>query len=429
MFWLTSISNVVAGLAFFVAIAAVAWSLLRLASARLMLPGCILMFLVVCAIILGAVAETLPTGIWRNAVGLVERLVLLAVALLVWPLLRQFGLGGSPVAREQAQLRLEVARAEASESRQSLRLAEKIARVGHWRYTIGDRRLDWSEEVFSIFGAGPEDGTPNLEYFFGLIGPAERERAVRDFENAILNAMPFEFTVRVARHGREDAYVTARGIPEFDHSGKVVALFGVFVDITAQKRIEDELKTAHHASEVSNRALEALARHDALTRLPNRRHFDEMIGNEFKRAMREQQPVGLIIIDLDHFKTFNDQYGHPAGDSCLRRVAEAIASVPQRPADLVARYGGEELVVLLPNTDLHGTETVADLLVQAVRQLHIPHAGNPEQIVTISCGAAIYDAEISGNMPVIRLLERADEALYRAKRSGRNRAMSHAMAA
>jgi diguanylate cyclase (GGDEF)-like protein len=202
----------------------------------------------------------------------------------------------------------------------------------------------------------------------------------------------------------------------------------VLVDITAQKRIEDDLKKANQVSEIANKALDTLARHDALTRLPNRRFFDEKMALEFKRAARELQPVGLIMIDLDYFKAYNDRYGHPAGDICLRQVAHAISSVPQRPADMVARYGGEEIVAMLPNTDLAGTETVADMIVQAVRALQLAHDGNPEGIVTVSCGAAVFEPARDPSS-VLNLIERADQAMYAAKRSGRNRTASQAIAA
>jgi diguanylate cyclase (GGDEF)-like protein len=329
---------------------------------------------------------------------------------------------------EHAQCRVDVAMAAARESQHWLLLAEKIARVGHWRYALVDQSLTWSDEVFTIFGLAPGGCTPDAALFFSLIAPEDRDRAMAGFTRAIEGVSPFEFTVRVLPASQEAGYVTARGIPEIDEAGVVVALFGVLVDVTAQKQVEEELKSAAQASEIANKALDRLARHDALTRLPNRRFFDEKIALEFKRAAREMQPVGLVMVDLDYFKSYNDHYGHPAGDTCLLLVARAIGAVPQRPADMVARYGGEEIVVMLPNTDLAGTELVADMLVQAVRALKLPHEGHPDGIVTISCGAAVF--EPSGDPPVVlKLIERADQALYAAKRGGRNRMVSQAIAA
>jgi diguanylate cyclase (GGDEF)-like protein len=427
MFWLTSISNWIAALAWAVALVPVVrWVRRQPGRAVLRWQIQVLASLLMVATALVAAAVQFATGWPHDALLFGAPAVSLTAAVMVWPVLRQMGAG--PFAALQAQSRAELARAEATESRHWLLLAEKIARVGHWRYRLEDGKMEWSEEVFSILNLPPGSCEPSLERFLSRVAPEDRERARDDIATALEKGGPFEHTVSILAEGPSHGHITARGIPELDPAGKMRALFGVIVDITAQKRIEQDLKTAHQASENANRALENLARHDALTRLANRRHFDDAIATEFRRAARDSQPIGLIMVDLDHFKAYNDQYGHPAGDNCLRLVSEAVASVPQRPADLVARYGGEELVVLLPNTDLAGTETVADMLVQAVRKLHIPHAGNPAKIVTISCGAAIFEPESDPHVPVM-LIERADQALYTAKRGGRNRAVSRAIAA
>jgi diguanylate cyclase (GGDEF)-like protein len=357
---------------------------------------------------------------------LLARLLFLSAAFLVWPLLRPFTAELSQAEARQTRSRLDVARAEARESRHWLQLAEKIARVGHWRYRPADGQLTWSDEIYCIFGLAKQV-KPDFDALAMHIAPDDRQRAMEAFTAAVQHGTAFEITVKIETGGRT-GYVTARGVAERDDHHDLAAVFGVFVDVTAQKQVEAALKHKHEASEEANRTLQALARHDGLTMLANRRHFDEAIAVEFRRAAREKQPIGLIMIDLDHFKTYNDQLGHPAGDQCLRAVAAAIAGVPQRPADLVARYGGEEMVVMLPNTDLAGTEIVADLLVEAVRTLRLPHPGNPERIVTISCGAAAFEPAEDSNHPM-RLVELADQALYSAKRAGRNRAMSLALAA
>ncbi len=429
MFWLNSVSNSIALLACMVTAVSVAVSVRRPRAVSQSRQGWTLPVLMLVAAGFLEAADVAP-GVWHVVFDFAGRLLFLVAACLVWPLFRQFAAQSeqNSQAQAQSQSRLDLARAEATESRHRLRLAEKIARVGHWRYTVADQRLTWSEEMFTIFGLDAEHFNPDLASFFALIAADDRARAADDFQHAMTAGSAFEFTVKTSPAGRPAGHVIARGIPEIDDAGRPVAMFGVLVDITAQKQVEEKLKNAHEASEIANKALDALARHDALTMLPNRRHFDESIALEFKRAAREMHPIGLIMIDLDHFKLYNDHYGHPMGDTCLRLVAGAIASVPQRPADLVARYGGEEIVVLLPNTDLPGTETVAELIVQAVRELQIPHSGNLEGIVTISCGAAAFQP---AHDPCIaeKLLERADQALYNAKRAGRNRAASQAMAA
>jgi len=300
--------------------------------------------------------------------------------------------------------------------------------MGHWRFTIADRKLVWSDEIYQIYGVARDRFTLSLETALAAYLPEDRPLVASIFDNALTNPGPFECSARLLRADGSLRHVQSRGIAQSDQTGAVVAIFGVFADVTDQKRIEQELKEAHALSEYSNRALQEMAMQDALTGLPNRRHFDAALAQEFKRAARDNAELSLIMIDLDHFKGYNDCYGHPAGDECLRRVAEAIAGVPQRPADLVARYGGEELVMLLPNTTAAGAATVARLAGEAVRQLGIAHIKNPGRIVTVSCGVASFAPGTDPQVPIM-LVERADQALYRAKLAGRNRVTTYADAA
>ena len=144
-----------------------------------------------------------------------------------------------------------------------------------------------------------------------------------------------------------------------------------------------------------------------------------MLGTEYRRAMRVGAPLTLIMIDVDRFKAFNDLYGHPAGDACLRAVARALAGSLRRPADLAVRYGGEEFAVLLPSTDAAGALIAAARIQDAVRAAGVPHAGSEGGILTLSLGVAILTPGSGGNGPAA-LVEAADDALYAAKRAGRN---------
>jgi diguanylate cyclase (GGDEF)-like protein len=171
----------------------------------------------------------------------------------------------------------------------------------------------------------------------------------------------------------------------------------------------------------ANQTLLRLSRQDALTGIANRRQFDETLTTEWRRAQRGALPLGLTIADIDHFKTYNDRYGHPRGDECIKEVAAALAASLKRAGDLVARWGGEEFAILQPETDPRGSEAVAAALGAAVRALAIPHAGSPGGIVTLSLGSAsvIPRAELRPE----DLVAAADEALYRAKAQGRDRAV------
>jgi diguanylate cyclase (GGDEF)-like protein len=162
-----------------------------------------------------------------------------------------------------------------------------------------------------------------------------------------------------------------------------------------------------------------LARFDQLTGLANRRHFEETLAGEWQRALRLRGEVAVVIFDVDEFKLYNDHYGHPGGDACLRRLAAAATDLVHRHGDLVARLGGEEFGVLLPLTPVSGASAIADLLRQAVENLRLPHApGATHPMVTISAGVASLRPD-SRYRPE-DLVQAADAALYQAKRVGRN---------
>ena len=169
-----------------------------------------------------------------------------------------------------------------------------------------------------------------------------------------------------------------------------------------------------------NDELAELVMRDGLTGLANRRRFDEALQREWERARRRGLPLSILMIDVDHFKRYNDHYGHPAGDQCLIDVAQAIAGGVHRTPDVVARYGGEEFVVLLPETDEQGARELAQRLIARVDALNLPHeASLTAEHVTISAGLAALVPD--GASPVQVLLEQADSALYRAKEAGRHR--------
>jgi two-component system chemotaxis family response regulator WspR len=172
-----------------------------------------------------------------------------------------------------------------------------------------------------------------------------------------------------------------------------------------------------------------LASLDSLTGVANRRTLDTRLEEQWGRAARSQAPLALLMIDADHFKSFNDRLGHQAGDACLRAIAGVMSQRVSRPADVVARFGGEEFAVLLPDTPLEGARHVAEIIRTAVQQLAITHPGKPGPTavdappalghVTVSIGCAAL-VPPSGAKPHV-LVELADQALYEAKRAGRDR--------
>ncbi|MFL6657054.1 MAG: diguanylate cyclase domain-containing protein [Massilia sp.] len=168
------------------------------------------------------------------------------------------------------------------------------------------------------------------------------------------------------------------------------------------------------------RMLERLANIDGLTELANRRRFDEVYEAEWQRAQANRRPLSLALLDIDCFKQYNDKYGHPAGDRVLRSVARTAASFMRRPVDLAARYGGEELVLLMPDTYSPQAQHLVNCLCQAVEQLCIAHDGSSvSSVLTVSVGGATLGDE--GRESAADLLEAVDNQLYRAKHAGRNR--------
>jgi diguanylate cyclase (GGDEF)-like protein len=192
----------------------------------------------------------------------------------------------------------------------------------------------------------------------------------------------------------------------------LVALFPASIMFMERRRLTVDLHE-------TNSRLTILASLDGLTGIANRRSFDERLASEWTRASRHRQPIALAMIDLDHFKEYNDLYGHVAGDRCLSAVAQALSRQVQGPENLVARFGGEEFALLLPHTGLDGARQVSNTVRSVIDALDMDHIGNAWNRVTVSIGFAALTPG-AGDGPS-RLIQLADAALYLAKSGGRNR--------
>jgi diguanylate cyclase (GGDEF)-like protein len=203
-------------------------------------------------------------------------------------------------------------------------------------------------------------------------------------------------------------YLAIDAGPIYDNEGRLIAAVETLRDMTMQREAQQ--------------ILQSLASKDGLTGIANRRSFDEMLDKEWRRALRHQDSITLLMVDVDHFKDYNDSYGHQAGDDCLKRIAAAMAAVPLRGGDLVARYGGEEFAVILPNIDAAGGLAIAERIRSDVQALGMASSHSEHSMVTVSIGVASGIADTARQAQ--DWIAAADGALYRAKHAGRNRVVA-----
>lgn len=273
------------------------------------------------------------------------------------------------------------------------------------------RRSYVSAAVQRLIGWPPEEFARMKS--LDLVHSEDQRGAEETVRSLLLGAEGATIECRVRKYDGDYIWVEASlRIVRDAKTGAPSEILNIVRDVTERKLAERKLQDAYEA-------VEALAATDALTGLANRRRFDEVLNSEWRRGLRDHRNLSLLMIDADFFKSYNDCYGHMRGDSCLRQIAEAAQDVVARPGDLVARFGGEEFAVILPNTDRAGAMRLALEINEAMRGKGLPHKGNPAGIVTLSIGCSTIAPTFG--LHAVNLIERADAALYRAKRDGRNR--------
>ena len=304
-----------------------------------------------------------------------------------------------------------VAEARAERSAQMLRRTGQLAHIGGWELDLATMRLDWTEQVFLIHELDP--GTVlRLEETIDFFAPEGRAAMLSAVEAAAREGQAWDLELPFVTARGQARWVRTQGVA-MSEDGRPVRLLGAFQDITEKKVNALELQRL-------NEELVRLSTTDALTQVGNRRLVDQTLKAEWQRAARRTGPVALLMIDVDHFKEYNDHYGHPAGDEVLRQIARLIGESVRRGGELVARYGGEEFVLLLPGANLEAARVVAERCRQGVADAKIEHrASNTSAWVGVSIGVASHVASSGVDCQV--LVETADAALYRAKRCGRGR--------
>lgn len=299
-----------------------------------------------------------------------------------------------------------------TESEQRFNLVVDSLEVGVWdRWTGPPERRWWSPRFYELIGYPPDELSASDDHLKSLLHPDDRERVWEEGDAQLqrTDIMDVDFRLRTGHRGYR--WFNSHAKAQRDAQGRMVRLAGSITDIHDRRMAQEMLQTAQTE-------LTRLAYRDTLTDLHNRRYFEEHFQREWERSRRNRQPLALVLIDLDHFKAFNDRYGHPAGDACLVQVAQLLMRCANRATDIVARLGGEEFGVVLPEATAAGGEEVARRIVDMLAAASIPHAGSPGGIMTLSAGIASLEGP-DGPGPS-EMFAQADKALYEAKRNGRN---------
>jgi diguanylate cyclase (GGDEF)-like protein/PAS domain S-box-containing protein len=280
-------------------------------------------------------------------------------------------------------------------------------------------KIDWKNMTFayigpqieSLLGWSPSSWV-SVDDWVERMHPDDRERVVNFCVSQSQAGVDHEADYRALT--KDGDYVWIRDVVHVVRiNGEVDSLIGFMFDISERKKSEQELVRLH-------RELEELSFKDDLTDIPNRRMFNTVMEREWARARREHQPLSLILMDIDYFKQYNDRYGHLQGDECLKRVAQALSAAAIRSTDFVARFGGEEFVLVLPNTDAKSVAILAEKCLALVRELQIPHdKSEVSRVLTVSLGVGTMVPSL--DVEPIEFIERVDRLLYRAKQNGRNR--------
>lgn len=273
-----------------------------------------------------------------------------------------------------------------------------------------DRMLTYvSSSSFDVLGWKPEEMTGKLMDHF-ILSEDLSVLAAAIASDSPPGTQIVSITVRMLKKDGSTTWMENRARRGHNTAtGEFTDFVVTMRDVSERKRLEEQLS--------------ALARTDSLTKLPNRRAFDEALQREWKRSLRESTQVSLLLLDVDHFKELNDKYGHGAGDDCLCAIATAVSETT-RVTDTAARYGGDEITIILPSTDIAGAVEAAERMRSAIEALRIPHEGNPEGggAASVSIGVTTAFARSCGTMRMPEsLLPAVDRALYKAKHEGRNR--------
>ena len=282
------------------------------------------------------------------------------------------------------------------ESEEDLRFTVELTAQIPWTADAAGELLFMSPRWNSI--TGTKKGAVLLKDWAEVLHPADLAGTAATWSRSVRSGDPYDAEYRISTGDGAWRWVRARAYPRYSADRTILRWYGTVEDVHDRKTVALQLETANE--ELARRAEE-----DHLTGLPNRRCFDTALWSEISRARRTKLPLALLLLDVDHFKRYNDIAGHLAGDACLSQVASALRGVVRRPADLAARFGGEEFAIILPGTDRAGADLMAERALQAVRDLTMPQTDDRVRHVTISIGIAMLDhSESAGIEETVHIL-------------------------
>jgi diguanylate cyclase (GGDEF)-like protein len=289
-----------------------------------------------------------------------------------------------------------------------LSLAMDVGNIGVWDWDLVAHETTWDEKMFEIYGMAPLIPMP-YEKWINAVFPDDRPIVEASLQHVICAKETHKVDFRIIRPDGEIRYIHAAQGFLCDELGEITRVIGINIDVSEEMKVKEHLLQA-------NEKLAALSYMDGLTGVANRRFYDERIKTEIASSKRSGSPLSLLMIDIDFFKQYNDNYGHIKGDDALKKIAICLSKSLTRETDIIARYGGEEFVVLLGNTPLQGAQKIAKRMMSNIQNENIEHSfSSVSSLLTVSIG--ISSTETSFN----DIVEHADEALFKSKKQGRNR--------
>lgn len=304
-------------------------------------------------------------------------------------------------------------------TKRQLQKAVLLGEIGYFETNLITGEVHWDAQCYNIHGISDEFSISYETFIKKIVHPDDIQLCLERFRRHVILDEPFMMEYRALDSSGNVQWIKEKVEPQSDSTGSVTYIYGAKRNITKERGYQQKLKEYQRMLEEKNRQLELLVTHDDLTKIYNRRMFNECFEAEWHRALRTGSRLTIAMADIDHFKEFNDLYGHLAGDICLSTIADTLQQTLTRSTDMVARYGGEEFAFVLPDTS--EPEMIFEQCRKNVASLHMSHKHNVGGIVTISIGAATMKPTKSFKKS--DLLRLADEMLYMAKANGRNQVL------